>query len=161
MNSFILKLGWVYLGWDTNLVGSITCMVDMVSGYPRFFIHSPSANTNMPCTQNNVETLFAIDHLRSHNRHYSVKSVTSSSPDLVSSDHTTYLEERYGRNLPLSAASSAKRALRRRIARTLLHDDDQPDAGVDGPDLTGPSSRGVKSVTEDDVYLYPWYLECT
>lgn len=90
---------------------------------------------------------------QSHNKHYAVKSVTPSSPDLISSDHTTYLEERYGRNLPLSAASSAKRALRRRIARTLLHDDGQAD--VDGPGLTGPSSRGVKSVTEDDVYLYP------
>ena len=91
----------------------------------------------------------------SHNKHYAVKSITSSSPDLISSDHTTYLEERYGRNLPLSAVSSAKRALRRRIARTLLHDDGQPDTGADGPDITGTSSRGVKSVTEDDVYLYP------
>jgi len=118
---------------------------------------------------------------RSHNRHYSVKSATSSSQtsptipnsmiksvvptpiDLLSSDHTTYLEERYGRNLPLSAASSAKRALRRRIARTLIHDNhdsddgcgDEPCAGLEGVNLTGPSSRGVKTATEDDVYLYP------
>jgi cystathionine gamma-synthase len=115
---------------------------------------------------------------RSHNRHYSVKGVTPSPTmtydapkdlpttavpaDLLSSDHTTYLEERYGRNLPLSAAESAKRALRRRIARTLIRDNfadgdcgDEPCAGQENKNLTGPSSRGVPNVTEDDVYLYP------
>ncbi|KAF5356949.1 hypothetical protein D9756_006371 [Leucocoprinus leucothites] len=121
---------------------------------------------------------------RTHNRHYSVKGAAaalrpSTSPtisydipkgvptttppttDLLSSDHTTYLEERYGRNLPLSAAESAKRALRRRIAGTLIRDNygdgdcgDEPCAGLETV-KTGPSSRGVKSVTEDDVYLYP------
>ncbi|KAJ3573468.1 hypothetical protein NP233_g2415 [Leucocoprinus birnbaumii] len=110
---------------------------------------------------------------RTHNRHYSVKGTpktASTSPipnstptnlpaDLLSSDHTTYLEERYGRNLPLSSAESAKRALRRRIAGTLIRDesadcDDEPCAGQEST-KTGPSSRGVKSVTEDDVYLYP------
>ncbi|KDQ58329.1 hypothetical protein JAAARDRAFT_129085 [Jaapia argillacea MUCL 33604] len=112
------------------------------------------------------------------NRHYSKKSVHTKSPSLsspprspvpsspsfsskldesLSTDQSTYLEERYGRNLPLTAAASAKRALRRRIAGTLVHDDDpqkQKSAGATDAEL-GPSSRGVKDVTEDDVYLYP------
>ncbi|KAJ3529413.1 hypothetical protein NMY22_g9010 [Coprinellus aureogranulatus] len=72
-------------------------------------------------------------------------------------DSTVYLEERYGRNLPLSAATFAKRALRRRLAGVLLCDsvpECQETAGK--KDLVvGPSTRGVQDVSENDVYLYP------
>ncbi|KAL4079644.1 pyridoxal phosphate-dependent transferase [Scleroderma citrinum] len=110
------------------------------------------------------------------NRHYSVKhvpktpsfgngeckstfSLTASKPETLSRDQTTYIEERYGRNLPLSAGAYAKRALRRRIAGVLVHDtmDDcshGPSAGALDAEV-GPSSRGVRDVTEDDVFLYP------
>jgi cystathionine gamma-synthase len=64
-----------------------------------------------------------------------------------------YLEERYGRNLPQAAATSAKRTLRRRIAGVLVHD--SPDAILDGSKDLGPSSRGIANVSEDDVFLYP------
>lgn len=79
--------------------------------------------------------------------------------DALVSEHSTYLEERYGRNFPLSDAPAAKRAMRRRIAGTLVQDvaldaDAPPRAGGDNVEL-GPSSRGVSSVTENDVYLYP------
>ncbi|KAG2008623.1 cystathionine gamma-synthase [Coprinopsis cinerea AmutBmut pab1-1] len=69
---------------------------------------------------------------------------------------SVYLEERYGRNLPLSAASFAKRALRRRVAGVLLCDvpDCQGTAGQEDL-VVGPSTRGVKDVSENDVYLYP------
>lgn len=113
-----------------------------------------------------------------HNRHYSVKGpkstlqaasqethkspiATSMPTDLLSPDHATYVEERYGRNLPIAAAASAKRALRRRVAGTLVRDNwadsdcgGEPCAGQEGV-KTGPSSRGVANVTEDDVYLFP------
>lgn len=80
-------------------------------------------------------------------------------PDALVGEHSTYLEERYGRNLPLAHAPAAKRALRRRIAGTLVQDvapdiDAPPRAGSENVEL-GPSSRGVSSVTEDDVFLYP------
>ncbi|KAF8069014.1 pyridoxal phosphate-dependent transferase [Lyophyllum atratum] len=110
------------------------------------------------------------------NRHYSVKSQlkplsTPSSPLIDSSrrktdveetlepDHSVYLEEHYGRNLPLAFASSAKRALRRRVAGVLIRDTNfdcqgEPCAG-DETLLVGPSSRGVADVSENDVYLYP------
>lgn len=102
------------------------------------------------------------------NRHYANKpSFSSSSPppaspiepslnEVLDADHTTYLEERYGRNMPKSAADSAKRALRRRIAGVLLRDSpsDWSAAGTQEAQL-GPSTRGVKEVSEDDVYLYP------
>jgi cystathionine gamma-synthase len=65
----------------------------------------------------------------------------------------TYLEERYGRNLPHSAASMAKRAMRRRIAGTLVRDSDWLAAGAQDADL-GPSWRD-RHVTEDDVFLFP------
>ncbi|KAF9448126.1 PLP-dependent transferase [Macrolepiota fuliginosa MF-IS2] len=90
-----------------------------------------------------------------HNRHYSVKGKPTSPlipqdvpADLLSSDHATYLEERYGRNLPISAAASAKRALRRRVAGTLVVDSSCDES-------VGPSSRGVANVTEEDVFLFP------
>ncbi|KIJ61528.1 hypothetical protein HYDPIDRAFT_96158 [Hydnomerulius pinastri MD-312] len=107
------------------------------------------------------------------NKHYSVKHTPRSpslgdnrpsvlppavSSDALSKDQSTYLEERYGRNLPLSAGAFAKRALRRRIAGVLVRDslDDGPQgpcAGAQDVEV-GPSSRGVQ-VTEEDVFLFP------
>jgi cystathionine gamma-synthase len=65
----------------------------------------------------------------------------------------TYLEERYGRNMPRAAAPAAKRAMRRRIAGVLVHDSATLSAGTSDATL-GPSSR-AKDVAEDDVFLYP------
>ncbi|KAG2356099.1 pyridoxal phosphate-dependent transferase [Suillus spraguei] len=98
------------------------------------------------------------------NRHYSAKCapqssslgsappLSSNSQDELSKDQSTYLEERYGRNLPVSAGSYAKRAMRRRIAGVLVRDnwEDSPHgpcAGADDVEV-GPSHRGVKDVTE-------------
>jgi cystathionine gamma-synthase len=109
------------------------------------------------------------------NRHYSVKgqakpaSPPSSPPvesvlkgaqrDELSPDHNVYMEERYGRNLPLAFAASAKRALRRRVAGVLIRDNTfdcqgEPCAGEQNLEV-GPSSRGVASVSENDVFLFP------
>ncbi|KAG6830377.1 hypothetical protein H0H92_001014 [Tricholoma furcatifolium] len=107
---------------------------------------------------------------KAFNKHYSVKSLSRpTSPPLakpidfreetLETDHSVYLEERYGRNLPISFAADAKRALRRRLAGVLIHDtqDDLRAAPAAGEKdlVVGPSSRGVANVTEDDVYLYP------
>lgn len=96
------------------------------------------------------------------NKHYSSRRLSKppspkevqpeTSIDDLTSDHSAYLEERYGRNLPLSLAESAKRAMRRRISGTLLHDDS---SSPDNKTEVGPSTRGVAEVSEDDVYLYP------
>jgi cystathionine gamma-synthase len=110
---------------------------------------------------------------RASNKHYSVKQPTAWIPstgvsqpsstvmpsDMLSKDQSTYLEERYGRNLPLGAAAFAKRALRRRIAGVLIGDNMQdgpqgPCAGAQDVEI-GPSSRGVQDVSEDDVFLFP------
>ncbi|KAL7277119.1 hypothetical protein ACG7TL_008964 [Trametes sanguinea] len=109
------------------------------------------------------------------NRHYSAKSMGKSPPsspstiharyggsiaeqsaEMLSKDHLNYLEERYGRNMPLESAGAAKRAMRRRIAGVLVRDtpNDWSTAGDKGVAL-GPSTRGVEGVTEDDVFLYP------
>lgn len=93
------------------------------------------------------------------NRHYSVKearrvSLTTTVEDL-NADHSVYLEERYGRNLPIAAAAAAKRALRRRISGVLLRDDHGSDNAGDQNLQLGPSARGVSEVSETDVYLYP------
>ncbi|KAG2156886.1 pyridoxal phosphate-dependent transferase [Suillus bovinus] len=104
------------------------------------------------------------------NKHYSVKRASqlssfgsappprSNPQDALSKDQSTYLEERYGRNLPVSAGSHAKRAMRRRIAGVLVRDnwEDSPHgpcAGANDVEV-GPSHRSVKDVTEDDVYLF-------
>lgn len=79
--------------------------------------------------------------------------------DILSKDQDYYIEERYGRSLPLSAEAHAKRALRRRIADVLVHD--TMDDGPQGPSAgaldaqIGPSRRAIEDVTEDDVFLYP------
>lgn len=108
---------------------------------------------------------------RTLNKHYLAKKPVSARDrfstttpengtiETLSNDQNVYVEERYGRNLPLASAASAKRALRRRIAGVLVRDDsndcaDGPCAGAVGVDI-GPSSRGVASVTESDVYLFP------
>lgn len=91
-----------------------------------------------------------------------VRPTTASSTDAntetaetASSDLVTYVEERYGRNLPLTSAPSAKLALRRRIAGTLLSDRDQDSATEAPADAVGETGRTGTGVTEDDVYLYP------
>jgi cystathionine gamma-synthase len=107
-------------------------------------------------------------------KHYSSKSGSSSLSmswsssqqidylagiETLKDDENVYLEERYGRNLSLSFAPSAKKALRRRIAGVLVHDSPdqcaaEPLAGSQEVEI-GPSSRGVASVSEEDVFLYP------
>nr|VWP00441.1 STE/STE11/CDC15 protein kinase [Ganoderma boninense] len=107
------------------------------------------------------------------NRHYSAaKGVNKSPPsspagaqprfnggpepsnELLSKDHFNYVEERYGRNMPLESAAAAKRALRRRIAGVLVRDtpSDWSTAGGHDTEL-GPSTR-AEGVTESDVFLY-------
>ncbi|KAF8521026.1 PLP-dependent transferase [Gautieria morchelliformis] len=101
----------------------------------------------------------------SRNKHYSSQGssargafVSSSNgapqrdPDVLCGDQTTYMEERYGRNMPLTAAWVAKRTLRRRIAGVLAREDE---SSPTGDDELQPSTRGVEGVTEDDVYLFP------
>lgn len=86
-------------------------------------------------------------------------SPSENEPDSLTNDHTAYLEERYGRSLPISSYSVAKRALRRRIAGVLIRDSDSPSDPVEplgaAETAVGESWRGVKDVSEDDVYLYP------
>jgi cystathionine gamma-synthase len=68
-------------------------------------------------------------------------------------DLSTYLEERYGRNLPLFNAPLAKQALKRRIAGGLLPSDE--DFGKVDDVARGAAAGSGKAVTPDDVYLYP------
>jgi cystathionine gamma-synthase len=103
------------------------------------------------------------------NRHYVSKSFSKPKGDLsvhisppsspnnseaLSLDQIVYVEERYGRNLPLSLALSAKQSLRRRIAGVLIHDNPTTPTG-DREAQLGPSTRGVAAVAENDVFLYP------
>jgi cystathionine gamma-synthase len=122
--------------------------------------------------------------LYSRNRHYSRKPSTAPPPgtttgttgttsaapiphndeESLSIDHATYLEERYGRNLPLTSVKLAKSALRRRIAGELVpHEDGSVAVATAAQRSEQPQphqhdlQRGGKGklVTEDDVYLYP------
>ncbi|KAK2024324.1 cystathionine gamma-synthase [Colletotrichum zoysiae] len=63
-----------------------------------------------------------------------------------------FVEERYGRNLDISFVNRAKTAIKRRIAGTLSHHVDV--ASIPLPEA-GPSGRGIASLTEHDVYLFP------
>ncbi|KAK9457689.1 pyridoxal phosphate-dependent transferase [Dipodascopsis uninucleata] len=82
-----------------------------------------------------------------------VDSVTS---DNDSSDSTrefsTFLEERFGRNLDISFVELVKVALRRRISGTM---DDNLDVSQISQSVPQQSSRDVKSLSEKEVFLYP------
>jgi cystathionine gamma-synthase len=68
-------------------------------------------------------------------------------------DHVLFVEERFGRNLDVSLAASAKLAIRRRIAGALTANVDLKEA----LELQDPPRRTehVAGFSENDVYLYP------
>ncbi|KAJ9474266.1 Cystathionine gamma-synthase [Pseudozyma hubeiensis] len=116
---------------------------------------SSSGILQRPSTADNEDALSA-----------SVSSLSGVTPAIVttngqdasenaSSDLVTYVEERYGRNLPLTSAPSAKLALRRRIAGTLLSDRNEASATETPGDQVGETGRTGTGVTEDDVFLFP------
>ena len=84
-------------------------------------------------------------------------------------DLSTYIEERYARNLAQSQAPLAKTAMKRRIAGVLketpssstspavAHTDDIIEEFTSPPssETLQKSTRGVTGLTEEDVYLYP------
>ncbi|PPQ84908.1 hypothetical protein CVT25_004576 [Psilocybe cyanescens] len=102
---------------------------------------------------------------KGHNRHYSANKIQTpfTKPQDLSSSTTEdanpdslFIEERYGRNLPLEAAAFAKRALRSRVAGTMVRDDaTTPTCSAKNEFEVGPSTRGIADVGADDVYLQP------
>lgn len=69
-----------------------------------------------------------------------------------SEESSRFVEERFGRNLDISLVERAKTAIRRRIAGTLTHDVDVKNHPLPQAE---PSNRGVKGLTERDIYLFP------
>ncbi|RSL88134.1 Cystathionine gamma-synthase [Fusarium oligoseptatum] len=67
-------------------------------------------------------------------------------------ESSRFLEERFGRNLELSMVERAKSAIRRRIAGAMAHDIDIHNGPL--PAMTD-NTRGIKTLEEADVYLYP------
>ena len=114
--------------------------------------HTPTSNAN----PNGSNTPYDGSPMAAY-----LSSLPSSSSwtesEMITPDTVTYLEERYGRNLPLDAAPQAKRALRRRIAGTLLADrEDQYQSGGEATDeAVAETSRSGTGVSEHDVYLFP------
>lgn len=67
-------------------------------------------------------------------------------------DCSAYVEERFGRNLSVELADSAKLAIRRRIAGSLIEPSDELTTTVNS---SSENVRSVKGFSEKDVYLYP------
>ncbi|UNI17325.1 Cystathionine gamma-synthase [Purpureocillium takamizusanense] len=67
-------------------------------------------------------------------------------------ESTQFLEERFGRNLDLGLVERAKSAIRRRIAGSLCHEIDLHSGSLPAP---SPNTRGLQSLAEHDVYLFP------
>lgn len=76
---------------------------------------------------------------------------SKTTPEAV--DQVRYVEERFGRNLNLEAATGAKEAIKRRIAGSLSSDTELPEALQLHDD--GSRIRKVQGFTSDDVVLYP------
>lgn len=68
-------------------------------------------------------------------------------------DSTSFIEERFGRNLELQLSEKAKNAVRRRIAGSLTADVALEEALELGEDEG--RKRDVPGFNEDDIYLYP------
>ncbi|KAI8099681.1 pyridoxal phosphate-dependent transferase [Halteromyces radiatus] len=80
--------------------------------------------------------------------------------DEEDTDQHFYVEERYGRNLPVEYSDRAKRALKRRIAGVLTEAEQTNLAlTTTQQDLEQQrlrkGDRGIKGLSEDDVYLFP------
>ncbi|CAG8446854.1 11152_t:CDS:2 [Diversispora eburnea] len=81
--------------------------------------------------------------------------------DITFSEHSEkveencYVEERYGRNLPILFANKAKIALKRRIAGVLgiEKNGNNLDEIISRP--INANERGIEGITENDVYLFP------
>lgn len=69
-----------------------------------------------------------------------------------SRESSQFLEERFGRNLDVSFVDNAKSAIRRRIAGSLMGEEDL--TAKPGPRVIS-DTRGVAGLSEEDVYLYP------
>ncbi|KAF4976095.1 hypothetical protein FZEAL_7205 [Fusarium zealandicum] len=69
-----------------------------------------------------------------------------------SMESSRFLEERFGRNLDLSMVERAKSAIRRRIAGAMAHEVDLNNGPL--PSMTS-NTRGIQTLEEADVYLYP------
>ncbi|CAH7685371.1 pyridoxal phosphate-dependent transferase, partial [Phakopsora pachyrhizi] len=82
---------------------------------------------------------------------------TKNETEGIDESSSTYVEERYGRNLPIQQAQMAKDSLRRRIASMLGNQLNRVstiysnDEGLKGSSTT----RNKAKLTENDVYLYP------
>lgn len=80
-------------------------------------------------------------------------------------EHLSYVEERYGRNLPVQYADHAKVALRRRIAGIITEKEDEQALQLEDVKMATEADletqrqmqgeRNMKGLSEDDVYLYP------
>lgn len=69
-------------------------------------------------------------------------------------DGTRFLEERFGRNLNLDLADDAKKAIKRRIAGSLITDTELGEALQLSPDTGNQRNRHFAVSPEEDVYLY-------
>ncbi|KAK5995805.1 Cystathionine gamma-synthase [Cladobotryum mycophilum] len=85
----------------------------------------------------------------------SIKAPVSVEISEESRESLNFLEERYGRNLDLSLVERAKSAIRRRIAGSLVQDADLDSGPPSTQQIASPNSRGVESLSEGDVYLFP------
>lgn len=78
------------------------------------------------------------------------RAIVDTEDEALTLEHSVYVEERYGRNLPFAHASRAKLALRRRIAGTLLGEVMPDDHAADAT----ASARDAAGLCDDDVYLF-------
>ncbi|KAL4949726.1 PLP-dependent transferase [Aspergillus filifer] len=91
-----------------------------------------------------------------------IKNVSSEKPEgshqmppgdpAESQESTQFLEERFGRNLDISFIDNANLAIHRHIVGSLLG---EVDLAVELRSKITSYSRGVKGLSDDDVYLYP------
>lgn len=81
------------------------------------------------------------------------RDISTQSIPLEGKDSTSFIEERFGRNLELKFAEQAKAAVKKRIAGSLTADIALEDALALEND--GVGGRHMAEFSEDDVYLYP------
>ncbi|KAL9939610.1 hypothetical protein V8E36_001427 [Tilletia maclaganii] len=129
-------------------------------GRNRHYSRKSSSSGAQPSTGTSAERVPTLASLSITANTSSSSNGSAQAHDVTGAEHDTYVEERYGRNLPIAKANLAKCALRRRIAGTLVPGA-QPDNSLEEPPPCpppagdGPSTRKGTGVGEGDVYLFP------
>lgn len=142
----VAKQVWQHTGEGTQSRRAEYCEKALQDGY---MILKEQDHDRMPKGPRRYQRQSAAD-IKGHN---GVEDSNGTNGTTEGQEPAQFVEERFGRNLNISFANSAKLAVKRRIAGSLSHDMDVEEALARPEEVEKTRTHGGFSV--DDVYLFP------